>query len=235
MNNCIQFVTNNDWFDPVITVVSVLVGAGLAYFTTNRFEQKKLKQEQLATAYSIIFKVQKMLDDLLKIEMHLDETKKEASAAGVEGSPWSTMTDIIGFTNSDISVNADELALIAVTKDSDLVMKVRELESGHGSILSALRKLGELRDDLARSGLITHVDGQTFSFEASELEYAQIAPTLINLETLANSLTPMLPRLIAAGKETAHELGPHLKKHYKFEHFITLSFPELQETEHQAN
>lgn len=214
---------NEQAINSLITIASVLVGGGLAFSTSWCFARRIEKDRELSVAYSLMFKVQKFTNNLMQLNQHVAETSKAASEAGVDGPAWARYADIVGFTGLDAVIHADELALIAKTKDAQLVMDVRELESAHSIALSAISKIQEMRDELGKSGLIKKVEGQTVSFEASQEQFANIAPLLINLETLASGTFASLPEMAEHASQTCMKLGPHLKKHYKFRHFINLA------------
>jgi hypothetical protein len=214
-----------DWLNPASTLMAVLVGAALTYFSTHIFERRRINEERLARAYGIIFAVHKMTNDLIKLNDHLAQCIGEATQAGISGPTWTKISDIIGFSDSEVSIPPEDLAIVAITRDVEMVTEIREIEAAHHSYIKSMFKLSELRQKLDASGLHTAVQGQVVSFEATPDEYLKIAPTIINLETLTNSLLEGLPRAVLQAKNVASKLGPHLKSYYKFKHFIVLAFP----------
>jgi hypothetical protein len=212
-----------DWLSAASPLIGVILGAALTYFVTNRFEERRLREQQLGQAYSMFFVVQKMFDDLVKLLRHIAETKAQAEAEGFKGPLWTILDDVVGYSDTGLTISPDGLALVAATKDVDLLMGVREIESAHRIYLEAIHKLAELRAKLESSGLQIAVEGKTVSYGATPEQYAKIAPTIIRLETLSKSIESGLPEAVARARQVSERLGPHLKKHYKFKHFISVA------------
>lgn len=177
-------------------------------------------------AYSLLFTVQKMSDDLLKLQRLISESKAEAAKHGVEGPLWQIIDQVVGYSDNEKSLSSDGLALVAQTKDADLLMGVMEVESSHRIRLATLHKLTEVRTkfEAETAGLEVAVQGQTISYGATAEEYAKIAATLIRLGTLSTALEDGLPEAVERARSVGERLGPHLKKHFKFEHFMQLSY-----------
>ena len=212
------------WIDPMITMLAVLFGSILAWVTSYYFELKKLKNEELSIAYSLIFKVQHFANELVQLERQVKEGIERAESEGAGTPVWTKMVDVVGFKGDPESINSKELALIAKTQDLDLLMKIRELESGHHIMVSVMSKISEFRIRLADTDLAEAVSGRTVSFAASPDQYPKVAPLLISLNDLSAGLATDLPRITKSARELANRLGPTLKKYYKFKHFVVLSF-----------
>ena len=215
--------------DPIINLMAVFLGAMLALGTTYFFEKRQVHQRELGVAYSLIFKIQYLVDQIVKMDNGIGLQIRNARQSGFSGGAWQIITDFVGFKEPSESIFADELALIARTKDVELVTKVRELESGHSILLNSLSKICELRVKLSEAGVGHFVDGRTVSYAISEDELPAIAPIIINLDDLSASFESMIPRIAQQARETAGKIGGHLKSHYKFQHFISLSFPSVDQ------
>lgn len=220
----IQTANSFDWLSAASALIAVILGAVLTYFVTNRFETKRAKEQQLGQAYSLLFAVQKMSDDLVKLQQTIVETREKAKAAAVEGPLWALMDDVVGYSRTSYSISPESLALVAQMKDPGLLMGVMEVESAHRIYIESLRKFGELRGKMESSGLQAAVEGQTVSYAATPEEYARIAPTIIRLETLSQSFEEGVPRAVENARVISERLGPDLKKHFKFNHFMTIAF-----------
>jgi hypothetical protein len=213
-----------DWFGAVSTLLGVLLGAALTYFVTRRIEASRTKEQQLGHAYSLLFTVQKMSDDLVKLERLIAEIKAEAKREGVEGPLWTILDDVVGYSKAEMSVSPEGLALVALTKDTDLLMGVMEVESAHRIWLTSLHRLAELRAKMDSSGLQTKVEGKIVSYGATPEQYAKIAPTIIRLETLSKGIETGLPKSVETARFVSERLGPLLKKHFQFKHFMSIAF-----------
>ena len=218
--------TEAGWIEPAINIGAVLLGSFLAWITSYYFEIVKRKQDDLARAYSLMFKVQNFANELVQLEREVQLGVKRAELDGMSGPVWTKMVNVIGFRHDSESITADELALVARTKDVDLVMKIRELESGHLIMMSVITKIESLRSQMSEMDLAESVQGRTVTFEAkSQQEHARVAPLIINLGDLSEGLVRDLPRICVEARGLANTLGSKLKKYYKFEHFITLHIP----------
>ena len=116
--------------------------------------------------------------------------------------------------------------MIATTKDSNLLMDVRQLEAGHRILKQVLSEIFELRLKIEGLQLDRSIRGRVASFTATPEQQAQIAPYLIGLQELSAHLEGLLPRISDHAKKTASRLGPFLKASYRFDHFVILDFPE---------
>ena len=218
--------TGFDWSDPLVNLGAVLLGSILAWTTSYFFERKKEKRESLAIGYSLMFKVQEQADEISQLEKAIHDSSSGAKNEGVEGPLWTKLNNIVGFNRSNDPVSSEELALVARTKNQNMVMGIRELESGHRILKSILDEIANLKGELEKLDLGKAVDGKVVTFAVTEQEYPRVAPFLIGLNELSEHLDEMLPRVSAHARKTATELGPFLKKSYGFAHFISLTFGE---------
>ena len=95
-----------------------------------------------------------------------------------------------------------------------------EVENGHQIVMQSFGKLMDLRDQIGYSGL-ADVSGDTLSFDLSKTETKAIAPAIIEIGTLAKQIENMLPDLCEEATCLRLKLGPELKAHYHFIHFVT--------------
>jgi hypothetical protein len=217
-----------DWVNAGSGLLGVFLGAALTYIATYQFERRRDHKAQRGSAYNLLFAVLRIADDLTKMELDLRNAIAKAEMTGAQGEIWTTMTSSIGYADP-VSIPASDLALIALTRDTALTTEIGESEAAHRIFLQSLSRLEALREKLDSFGLQTRIDGQIVSFEANEAQLARIGPTLIQLRTLSNSIAEGLPKAAAKARSVAERLGPHLKKHYKFKHFMSLSFPASED------
>jgi hypothetical protein len=214
------------WLDPMVNFLAVLLGAFLAWITSYAFNRKAEKDRDLALAYSLIFKIHELCERIVRLEAHVTECLTQARNQNFDGPSWGVILEAIGFGPEPLSISADELALIARTKDDQLVMKLREVEMGHRICFDCYNRIIERKRLLSNSGLITEVAGEMVSFEATQQQVANLAPLLIELDSSASGLVDLIPRAAKEAKEVASKLGPKLKAFYKFDHFVSIGFPE---------
>lgn len=213
----------SDWLNALSTLLGVLLGAALTYFVTSRFEEKRLKEEQLGRAYALLFALQKMTDDLFKLHRQILVARARAAAGGFEGPLWAILDDVVGYSGASVAITPEALALVAMTKDVDLLMGVREVETAHCIYLEALSKISQLRAKLEDSGLQIAAEGNEISYAATSEEYPRIAPTIIRLQGLSDSIEERLPHAVEHARQIGERLGPQLKKHFGFKHFMSLT------------
>lgn len=214
------------WLDPLVNFLAVLLGAFLAWATSYAFDKKSEKNRDLALSFSLIFKMHELCERIVRLDAHMTECLARAQQDAFDGPLWGVMLEAIGFGPEPPPINADELALIARTKDDELVMQLREVEMSHRICFDCYNRIIERKKMLSTSGLITEVAGETVSFEATQQEVANLAPLFIELEGSAMGLVDLLPRATKNAKEVASKLGPKLKAFYKFDHFVSIAFPE---------
>lgn len=225
--NHIASAPNVDWVTAATGLIGVVLGAALSYFVTYQFERRRTRAQQLAKSFSLMFAVMKIADDLTKMEGEIRAAVAKADAAGVRGEVWTKLTISVGYSEP-IAIPADDLAIVALTRDQELTTQVGEIESAHRIYTEAVRALAAQQEKFEAFGLHTAVDGQTVTFEANEAQLVRAGPTIIRLRTLAESLCTGVPRAAKQARAVAAKLGPHLKRHYKFKHFIELRFPETE-------
>jgi hypothetical protein len=217
------------WTGPLVNFAAVLLGGALTWSTTYYFEREKQRDQKLATAYSLLFKVQHYVNEIMQIRDLVGESVAAAERSGATGPLWTKVVEPVGFSEKSIPISPDELSLLARVGDVELTMEVRDLESGHSILRSALDRMFALRRELRDAQPGSSADGRTISFEVDEKSYPGVAPTLINLADLSTHLESAIPRIASQAIKTGNQLGPALKRHYKFGHFIALSFDSEEE------
>ena len=221
--NIVIGAEQSGWIEPTISVGAVLLGAVLAWGTSYFFESKRLKQEQKGIAYSLIFKILFFADEVWKLDREILAAIARANEDGPETPLWTKMQEVIGFEENPERITAKELALVADTQDAELVIKVMEFESGHSILMKSIRKIQQLRNQLTDLKLAQLVDGRVISFGGPSADHPNYAHLFIHLNDLSAGLVEQTSRICEAGREIAGKVGPHLKKHYKFKHFVTLA------------
>jgi hypothetical protein len=214
------------WLDRLVNLLAVLLGAFLAWITSYAFNRKAEKDHDLALSYSLIFKIHELCERIVRLEAHIIQCLARAQDEDFDGPLWGVILEAIGFGPEPLAISADELALIARTKDDELVMKLREVEMSHRICFDCYNRIIERKRALSNSGLITEAAGETVSFEATQQQVANLAPLFIELEGSARGLVDLSPRASKEAKEVASKLGPKLKTFYKFDHFVSIGFAE---------
>src|SRR4051794_28551297 len=96
----VEAASGFDWLNAASTLLGVILGAGLTYLVTSRSEAKRTKEQQLGQAYSLLFTVQKMSDDLLKLQRLISESRAEAAKQDLQGPLWQIIDQVVGYSDS---------------------------------------------------------------------------------------------------------------------------------------
>lgn len=228
MQICVEAQQGFDLLNAGAGLVGVVLGAALTYFVTYQFERRRAHDERLGRSYGLLFAVLRIADELTKMEIDLRAAIERAKTMGTT-ELWTVMTSSIGYSEP-IRIPPEDLSVVALTQDMNLTTQIGESESAHRIYTQSLQKLDELKAKFEAFGLHTNVEGQIVSFEANSEQFVRVGPTVIQLRTLSESIAEALPKAAEKARSVAERLGPHLKKYYKFKHFITLSFPSANGT-----
>lgn len=214
------------WLTSAVALLSTMVGGAVTYWTTHHFERNRDKQKNLSLAYSLIFTAHQMAEDIVKIRLHISESFSQAELQGIRGAPWTKLQDVIGYSEIEMKFSSDEMALIAQTHDQDTLMSLRELENSHRILLTRMRIISNLRNDLSKCAQIVNIQG---SVAESQIDSTgNSARLIVNLDTISHNLLEDVNEMAENAVRTLEPLGKSLKNHYKFEHFIEVSFPEVE-------
>jgi len=214
-----------DWLNALTGLAGVLLGGLITYFVTYQFEKRRTNDERLGRSYSVMFAVLQIADDLTKMEQDITAGLAKAAATDPPAEFWTKMPTSVGFSDPIVIPSAD-LTVVALSRDQGLTKEVGEVEAAHRIYVQSMLRLEQLREQFQSFGLGTDVQGNTVGFEANEAQLVQIAPTLIQLRTLGDAIAEGVPPAAKQARSVAERLGPHLKSHYRFKHFISLSFPQ---------
>ena len=163
------------WVSPLVNFLAVVLGGLLTWATTRHFEQKRQRNQDHALAYALVFKIQSLTDEIWKIDREIKNAIKRAAAENFHGPLWAILDEIIGLDESLERISAEELTLVARTKDADLVIKIREIESGHTILKMVLAKIHELRASPDLRKHAKSVKGRVVSFAGNQEEFPAIA------------------------------------------------------------
>ena len=219
------------WFNPLTNLVALLIGAALSYFVTWTFERRKEKREQKAHAFGLVFALQNICNDLIQLTNLVRDvaiTRTDEFKAGVK--LWQLMPISFGW-DREVNVRPAELALLADTKDNDLVNSVQEAASAHRIYTRAAIRIGELKVQLAEVASATASNGDSVSFESDGPERARLTPIISQLEGLSEKLSDDLGEATHRAMECARAVPSKLKDHYNFDHLVGLNFISLTDDE----
>ena len=146
---------------------------------------------------------------------------------------WQLLPISFGW-DKEIVLQPAELALLAGTKNHELVTKVQEANSAHRIYTRAANRVGELKLELANSGLAASASGEVIQFEATSAQYAGIAHVINQLEALSEKLGSDLAEATHQAVECGRQVPKVLKDFYTLEHLVGLVFDEIEDSSDDA-
>ena len=215
-----------DTYATFSTLIAVLLGALLTYFSTWFFERRKLRDKQRADAWGLFFTVQNMTNDILQLNMLVRQSVKSAESHGLVGDNWTKISDIGGFSKNEKHIATEQLVVLALTQNPEIMMGVLEIQSSHQIYIQLVSRLTALKEDLLKLQLPSAANGPVIGFKINIDQYPKVAPYIVRLKDIGDALVSELPKVALKAKDVAQKLGPHLKQFYKIERFGTISFSE---------
>ena len=148
------------------------------------------RQENLATAFSVMVKIIKMLSgighikaEIAKSQAALDSRRKETPNTEFWQvlPPFGTLPRQVEFTNT-------ECALILSTKNPDLMLAAIELCDIYNDLIDLISLYSDRREALTASFNIEELDGSYGSSYLDEEQKNQLMPRIIQLRSLTKAM-----------------------------------------------
>lgn len=212
------------WLDPIIKLAFLLAGAAISYWSTRRFDTMQQKKKDNAVAYSIIFTLSGIANDLIQLNnimVRISKTHFHKIRSGKE--VWELLPMTFGW-DQDRSFTHEQLALVAAMGEAELVTKLEEAFASHRLFVAAANRVSDLKMELAQANVSRRVEGDAIITDVTADQYATIFPIVMQLKTLAEKLAYDLPEAVDEAKEIASTIGPKLKSHFKFKRLATVGF-----------
>lgn len=138
---------------------------------------------------------------------------------------WNWLVTSIGYPEP-ITIPADDVTVVALTRDQTLTSQILEVEAAHRIFLACMNALDGQRNKFEAFGLQSKATKKgTVSYVWNEEDNARVLPTITRLQTLSKSLCEDLPKSARKARQVSEKLGPHLKQHYKFKDFVETKWP----------
>jgi len=212
-----------DWLSALTTLLSVILGAVLAYTGTRVSERRKEHRERIAKATLLSLKFRNVVDGIFRLDRQLTEGMQKADAAGVKGPPWTRFEQISAIGDYEEVITVEDMAVLAESGHYDLIEEITELRDGHNSIIRALVQIYGLRDQLAEAIPPQEIRGNVASFEG-ELS-PDVALLIINLNSLSASVMKSLDELKTQARSAAPQVHAKLKASLKVKVFPKVTVP----------
>jgi hypothetical protein len=212
-----------DWLNALTTIMSVILGAALAYGATNLLESRKHRNERIAKATLLSLKFRNIADGIFKIDRQLREGMAKAAAANVQGPAWATFEEISAIGDYEELITVEDMAVLAENEHYDLMEELSELRDGHNSIVRALVQVFGMREELAQVMPPNQVQGAVASFAGTPSPQAMIL--MARLTTLSDNIVQNVEELKEQARGAAPELHRKLKASLKVKRFPQITLP----------
>jgi hypothetical protein len=220
----VQTKDSFDWLSALTTVLSVVLGAGLAYAATNVLERRKRRNERIAKATLLALKFRTIVDGIFKIDRQLREGMSRAAAAEVHGPSWTQFEEISAIGDYEEIITVEDMSVLAEGEHYDLIEEITEMRDGHNGVVRALVQVFRLREELAHVMPPNQIRGQVASFEGTLS--AQAAILIVRLTTLSDSILRSICELKEQARKVAPEVHRKLKASLKVKKFLLVTVPE---------
>ncbi|WP_135212066.1 hypothetical protein [Vitreimonas flagellata] len=200
--------------------IGVLVGAGIATGTTMYFASRAERDQRLAVAHSVFFKVLKMCDVAVKVARHVSEEWKEDR----NGWHWPALMPLAGIPPLDDTFTAEEMALFARAKGPVFSERLLVASNHSHLILELLRNYNSdrraLGDTFAEMGLV-EMDGPIgrIIVDKESDTHRLLAPKIREVETGAIHLREAALKARDHITKLGDDIGPKLKEVLKDDRF----------------
>ena len=205
-------------------VIGAVVGGAISLILqlvanrNSRKERIEAKQEaDRSLAYSLSFKIVKIVNRLGNINKHVDECKKLVEGEKGEPLAWTFLLPILNMPD-EIHLNADEMALLFSTKNDDLFNSVLNIEPIYNSILPVWTEYKGMRERFS-----AYAEQKIVSTGVSEARFdvsGQGGIMLFEVNSLAENLIDRAQKDYAE----AREILRLLLKHFNSTQRLAISF-----------
>lgn len=213
-----------DWLNSATTLLSVILGAALAYGATRVSELRKESSEKVARATLLFLKFRNVVDGIFKIDRQLRAGMDHAVAAGVNGPPWTQFEEISAIGDYEEVITVEDMAILAEHEHYDLIEAASELRDGHNGVVRALVQLFKLKNDLAGLMPPNQMQGNVAIFVGVLSPQAGVA--IANLNMLSEDILQQLEKLKAKARATAPVFHEKLKASLKAKRFPIIALPD---------
>jgi hypothetical protein len=213
-----------DWLGTATTLLSVVLGAGLAYGATRVSELRKERNERVARATLLFLKFRNVVDGIFKIDRQLRAGMANAAAAGVNGPPWTQFEEISSVGDYEEIITVEDMSILAEHEQYGLIQATTELRDGHNGVVRALVQVFSLKNELGILMPPNQMQGNVAVFAG--VPPPQAGPAIANLDMLSADVLEQLERLKAQARETAPVFHDKMKKFLKVKTFPQLVLPD---------
>lgn len=213
-----------DWLNALTTVLSVMLGAALAYAGTRFLERRRERSERIAKATLLALKFRNVVDGIFKIDRQLRGSIQKATAAKLEGPAWAKFEEISAIGDYEEVITVEDMSVLAEHEHYDLIEEISELRDGHNGVVRALVQVFRLKEELAEEMPPNRFEGNVASFEGKPSPKARIL--MVRLTSLTDNVLRNIDELKAQARNAAPELHRKVKASLGVKKFPGITFPE---------
>ena len=196
-------------------LLGAVVGGAIAWMIAKkeRYERRK------AGAYRALLKASRMLSDFANIKSAIDDDIQKAELAGQkEAETWTKVTPLVGGFKP-LTIELDDLVVFVEAKEYQIYDDMVQLEMHHSATCHAIDEYGRLRAEF-RDIVPTHGgSGNTLYSGMTREVYDQVRVRMLEMNTLIESLMPLLTEYVADARSLVRRLGPAARKALKDKDF----------------
>lgn len=190
--------TSRDWVTLLFGLFGASIGAIVAYFIHVRLKRDQTR----ANAFSSLIRAQAVVNDLYGLKMTIEELIAESDKAGLRDNPvWLKVHPIAGVPHT-VSFPPEELVFLAEVKQYDLMQDLLLMGSRHVAVVDTVLTYNKLRLEIRDLLPVHAVRGNRFHGTMSEEQRNQIAPRMVELDSLLGKLITNLDAYIKHGAAT---------------------------------
>jgi hypothetical protein len=214
-----------DWVNALVTLLSVILGAALAYAATRVSERRKERAAGIANATMLALKLRNVIDGIFRLDRELREGMIKAKEAGVDAGPaWTQIPEISGIGDYEEVITVEDMSILAQLEKYDLLESTTELRDGHNGVIRALVLLFRLRHELAEVMPPQQVQGNVASFEGVLTPEAGML--IGRLNTLSDGIIASLKDMKEQARDVAPKFHRELKAALKVKTFPLVTLPD---------
>ncbi len=189
-------------------LLGAIVGGVIAWLIAARERHERRK----AGAYRVQLKVNRMLSDVSNIKDAIEQDIQKADSHGLKNEEtWTKVTPIMG-AFKPIAVDLEDLIWLIEAKEYGIYDDIVQFEMRHTAVCQAVDQYGVLRSEFRD---LIPTQGGTGSLLHTGLTkeiYDRVRVRMLEMNTLIESLIPLLGEYIVSGRSLVRRIGPAARK-----------------------
>ena len=168
----------------IAPLLGTVVGGMIALASNLYFARRKERDERLALGYSVLFKVQKIVDLVRKVRQHVNRSPSPDDQA------WRAISSLHGTRGEPVEFTPMELAIFARKKDTEFTQILMDAASYHGLMLELVEEYNRRKQTLsdAMSEVVREHPEDPTSFKIEGEDLTRLRPKILETNSVALNL-----------------------------------------------